>query len=949
MKTCLSDFGKYKYIRNNYKLCPYSCCTCYIIECCCCCHCSCHIKKQKKIPSPKVLTYSLMSTATDNNTQNEAIPLENNNNNKSNNILNLYGNTNKNLFLKKHNSLTNINRSKNVLFLKNDLIKETKKIKNEINDLKSKLKIEKENISKILKSDFSLINNRINMKKNENKNKENNRKNISNIIMGIPKGIKKIYLPKKMDSSLRSNSNNKKLNKGVINHQLIHTNNNNYLNTNRDFNNNKINEEDLNKEYLNYKINFKGLNKNENISCNQSSSPPLNDIELNPFTKTKFYSSYYPAANNDISSYNYRKKYSPFRTDDNFNVHNHIPKNNRNNRILSFKTSFTTYHPNDNLKYDNNSVMNSGSNSRNNRNEKLINDSFYNSNDYRRNKVHEMQLKNPICLNSDINNKNISKNIFDRNRKLYYSNSYENKNDIFKNRVLPLNKYQHSFLSHRKYNYNSKDNHIKRIKDFYNKYLNKNKIISIPRNNYLFKSKSNENFHKKNNNNIKVNNNNILYSKKNVNSNLKTDKLKTSDIINEKNKSFDNKDSNKDLDSKDILFIKSGNEFFRISPERNNLIIHNQSFSINKCKEEKSKKCNIELKNKYKNNFSSVPFLKKNKCSSLIKSINNTNIKSKSNNQDELLPSNKKYSYVHSSKDEDNIVTQNSFTNNFTDIIEMGKSEENNIFYNNNNNRRKEIKSNILAKMNIDTNLSLDDEMNSYYHNKLKLKKNINISNNTIFTLYKILNKIFILCFDFTNKKFSLRDFVDFGKFEENYKLSLQTKSTDKSNISNGNLLLSKGPNLYIITGKNHDMLYEYDSIKKTMNNLCGLKNNHSNGALIDLGKNNLLCISGDFNKKVELFSISKNNWIDYLPETLIERSNCAFTIIKKRYIFLLFGKNYPTNEYLNTIEYYDINNNNNINDKNSNGWKYLRYKNCNNLIIQNVRKKFSTCNSSVK
>jgi hypothetical protein len=136
-------------------------------------------------------------------------------------------------------------------------------------------------------------------------------------------------------------------------------------------------------------------------------------------------------------------------------------------------------------------------------------------------------------------------------------------------------------------------------------------------------------------------------------------------------------------------------------------------------------------------------------------------------------------------------------------------------------------------------------------------------------------------------------------------------------------------------------MLYEYDSIKKTMNNLCGLKNNHANGALIDFGKNNLLCISGDFNKKVELFSISKNNWIDYLSETLIERSNCAFTIIKNRYIFLLFGKNYPTNEYLNTIEYYDLNNNNNKNNnsnaKNSNGWKYLNYKNSNNLIKMNI------------
>ena len=142
-----------------------------------------------------------------------------------------------------------------------------------------------------------------------------------------------------------------------------------------------------------------------------------------------------------------------------------------------------------------------------------------------------------------------------------------------------------------------------------------------------------------------------------------------------------------------------------------------------------------------------------------------------------------------------------------------------------------------------------------------------------------------------------------------------------------------KGNNLYLVTGKNFDMLYEYNSSKKAMYKLCSLKNNHSNGGLMSFNDNSLLCISGDYNKKVELFSISKNEWNDYLSETLIERSNFSFCIINKRFIFLIFGKNYPTNEYLNTIEYYDLKNS----GKNLTGWKYLNFVNKDNLLKMNI------------
>ena len=232
------------------------------------------------------------------------------------------------------------------------------------------------------------------------------------------------------------------------------------------------------------------------------------------------------------------------------------------------------------------------------------------------------------------------------------------------------------------------------------------------------------------------------------------------------------------------------------------------------------------------------------------------------------------------------------------------------------------------SKLNLDTNLSLieDNENENQIENNNdidynKILRNIDISQNTIFTLYYNNNKPIILAFDIENKIFSFHDFSDFGNFEENFKKSLKN-GENKNN--NGNLFITIDTNLYIITGKNHDMLYIFDSIKKSINKLCNLKNNHSNGSLLYY-ENNIICLSGDFNKKVEIYSIQKNEWHN-LPEMIIERSNSGSCIINNKnskYILNIFGYNYPINEYLNTIEYLDIN------EKDSN-WKYLKYNNQN-------------------
>ena len=289
---------------------------------------------------------------------------------------------------------------------------------------------------------------------------------------------------------------------------------------------------------------------------------------------------------------------------------------------------------------------------------------------------------------------------------------------------------------------------------------------------------------------------------------------------------------------------------------------------------------------------------------------------------------NRESNHFESFKKENN-EEENSLTKYNTEInFDLAKSEENNQIDDAHSiKKEKKNKSNLISKLNIDTNLSINNE-NIYP----KLNKNIEISSKTVFTVYEYLDKIYILCFDFENRQFSLRDFADYNNFEQNYKLSLKSKDNKKGNRT-GNLFLMKGNNLYIVTGKNYDMLYAYDPAKKAMYKLCSLKNNHSNGGLISFNENSLFCISGDYNKKVELFSITKNEWNDYLSETLIERSNFSFCVTNQRFIFLIFGKNYPTNEYLNTIEYYDLKNN----SKDSAGWKYLNFVNKDNLIKMNI------------
>ena len=72
------------------------------------------------------------------------------------------------------------------------------------------------------------------------------------------------------------------------------------------------------------------------------------------------------------------------------------------------------------------------------------------------------------------------------------------------------------------------------------------------------------------------------------------------------------------------------------------------------------------------------------------------------------------------------------------------------------------------------------------------------------------------------------------------------------------------------------------------MEKICSLKNNHANGVLISYN-DNIFCISGKFNKKVELFSEEKKQW-EEINELNIERSYFSTSIIHNNHSITSFS-----------------------------------------------------------
>ena len=237
-------------------------------------------------------------------------------------------------------------------------------------------------------------------------------------------------------------------------------------------------------------------------------------------------------------------------------------------------------------------------------------------------------------------------------------------------------------------------------------------------------------------------------------------------------------------------------------------------------------------------------------------------------------------------------------------------------------------------------NNNLDiNSISSIKANNSNLIKDMKINEKIIYTIYPSKDDISLLLFDPEIKKFSLQKFVDNVNFKENYKKSLKTNKENSDINNNGNIFLYNEGYLYVVTGDNYDKFYKIDCSKKEVYKLNNLKNNHSNGCLIFYDQR-IFCLNGDFNKKVECYIETKNEWID-IPEMLTERSNFSCCIIQEQYLFSIFGYNNVSKQYLNSIEFIDLLCENAK-------WKYLYYENINNLSLYLVGALGISCNDKI-
>ena len=515
-----------------------------------------------------------------------------------------------------------------------------------------------------------------------------------------------------------------------------------------------------------------------------------------------------------------------------------------------------------------------------------------NKNAVKSNNVHKMINKNKNYENKDFNEDNYfcDKNKISNNP-INYKNEYE-KN--YSNNTSRTNNYKYLREIqnlNQKHNKNYKLN-INSLNEDKNLYKNTNKYNNIKNKDDIDNNNNNYNYNLDKNDKIK----NIISNS--YNNNIKNNNLSICSFC------FSIKCYNKKLDSTsvkdEINYIK--NQLIKKDKEileyksKINLLTKELEFYKNEIKNyENDKKLNSIYNKKYSENH--LVYRKKSK--------------------DEIKTNHNEYNKYQKEKDNLKNLIKNDNNLGINYINENINKDNNNKNNNNNNiiikNKRKDKIIDLSSKLNINTDLNISKDKNyisSHFQNK-------NISDKCIFTISSLTKSKSILCFDYSNKVFSFRDYADFGEFQENYLLSFENNN---EYLKNNSIFLVINYNFFIVTGENCDMLYVYNSLKRTMNKLCSLKNNHSNGNLINYS-NDIICISGSYNKKVELYNQSKNQWIN-LPELQIERRNFTACILKNKYIFCLFGYNFPSRQYLNTIEYLDMEN------YKTSSWRYLNYKN---------------------
>ena len=577
-----------------------------------------------------------------------------------------------------------------------------------------------------------------------------------------------------------------------------------------------------------------------------------------------------------------------------------------------------------------------------------LNSSYYANNEI--NNKNLLLIEKSKSLNEEIKNNSIlyekMKKSFDK--KKLQNDEYKNKYEKF------LNEQKNNENKNNKLNLEEKIKELKLNKLLINKenqskeeiIINLKKTLEILEKNKLYKDKEKENKIKE----LKEEKNNINKLKLNIEKITK--ELYTKNIkLEEKKKSIL---FIIDYNDKNNMNNKVPNELLNQEIDKMKTIIENQKLLLNKIKDNqkdikekineqknlnnKNNKNNI---NNINNNYTQLLINEKMKNKELLMNLIKSNKEAKDLTTVHNQIKDKYEEDINKIKDEiEKLLKEKNINNNidykvvlnqlleeqknlkmfnkeFKDKLLIKKAIENKIELMEKENAKLKNKLNNSNNNNIEISENDDEKNENKENNKNKInniiqenQKEINLGKNKInkdSSIYTITEKGKLLIYNIPNKKFTTANTSSIDYWDIFIKIFLKNYE--------GSLLLNTLRGLYILTGDNFSDLYYYSQEKNIITKIIKFNYGHKyGGIMISPDQKYLIILGGCDTKEVELLNL-ENNEIKELPNLLTERINSSYSFIGDNLLYVFFGENN------NTIDYLDL-----YDEKKE--WKNINYTN---------------------
>jgi len=394
---------------------------------------------------------------------------------------------------------------------------------------------------------------------------------------------------------------------------------------------------------------------------------------------------------------------------------------------------------------------------------------------------------------------------------------------------------------------------------------------------------------------------------KNVKEEIKDNKIKNLNInkANEKNlnNNFSKKKNINTFSFENLFYVnKNQNKFYQNKKEGeeneyNDLSsLNNDNLLINNRKERnrKNKKEEEIKKNEEENNIK-----KKEDINKGDKKIKNNNITIKNeirrkeilnNKGDDIINKIENIKIIKSSKKNENIKKKKRITISEDILVEEINTTK------------------PVAKINI-SQMFLKKIVNLYNNNQinnLQMNKRQNIIKNNNNQKEKMNKNIYLfsfdkndnfLQFDLRKKKFKKRKISELEDLSDTFEQEYTYQNTLLYNTLIGS---------FILTGKNCDILYYYNSINETIIKLCQFKHSHHLGCLLLDQENNRILILGGKTNICESFSFDTEE-VKEIPNLNFDRATASY-IISNDKIVGFFGFSFKKGKYIYNIEYINKN-----------------------------------------